>query len=381
MFTILTKNKISATGLAALTPDTYAVTDTHDNPDAIIVRSASLHDDTFGSSLVAIARAGAGVNNIPINIASGVGIAVFNTPGANANAVKELVICALFLAARKVVAGAQWALGLKGEGSNVGKLVEKGKGAFGGGEIAGKTLGVIGLGAIGALTANAAAALGMRVTGYDPYLSVQGALKLDPSAVVTDDLNTLLATSDYISLHLPLTDATRGFINAQSLTACKEAVRILNFARAELVDDADLIDALGAGKVAAYVTDFPTDAQLGTPGVTALPHLGASTEESEENCAVMASRELKDYLEQGIVTNSVNLPDTKLPAKTSPRICVVHEGISGLVAQIGTAVGANVTNLFSAEKKGVGYTVLDVAEPVDAAAISGIPGVRRVRVI
>ncbi|MDR3344755.1 MAG: 3-phosphoglycerate dehydrogenase [Oscillospiraceae bacterium] len=381
MFTIQTRNKISATGLAALTPDAYTVADAHDNPDAIIVRSASLHDDTFGTKLLAVARAGAGVNNIPIDRASKAGIAVFNTPGANANAVKELVICALFLSARKITAGAAWALGLKGEGANVGKLVEKGKGDFGGGEIAGKTLGVVGLGAIGALTANAASALGMRVAGYDPYISVQGALRLDPAVSLTDDLNSLFATSDYISLHLPLTDATRGLINAQSLAVCKEAVRIINFARGELVDSADVLDALETGKVAAYVTDFPTDAQLSAPGVTALPHLGASTEESEENCAVMASRELKDYLEQGIVTNSVNLPDAKLPPKTCPRICVVHEAIDGLVAQITTAVGVHAANLFSAEKKGVGYTVVDVSEHVDTAAIAGIPGVRRVRVI
>ncbi|MDR1805452.1 MAG: 3-phosphoglycerate dehydrogenase [Clostridium sp.] len=381
MFNILTKNKISATGLAALSADSYTISDSHADPDAIVVRSASLHEDEFGASLAAIARAGAGVNNIPIERASEAGIAVFNTPGANANAVKELVICALFLAARKVVAGAEWAKGLKGEGSAVGKLVEKGKGAFGGGEILGKTLGVIGLGAIGALSANAAASLGMRVMGYDPFLSVQGALRLSPSISVTEDLSELLATSDYISLHLPLNDSTRGLINSQRLTDCKEGVRILNFARGELVDDRDLLDALASGKVAAYVTDFPTDAQLGADGVTALPHLGASTAESEENCALMAADELKAYLEQGVVVNSVNLPDCKLPAKTGLRVCVVHKDIDGIVAQITTAARAHAHNLFSASKKGLGYTVLDVAEEADTAAILGIPGVLRVRVL
>jgi D-3-phosphoglycerate dehydrogenase len=381
MFTILTRNKISATGLAALKSGSYTVTDSHDSPDAIIVRSASLHDEIFEPSLTAIARAGAGVNNIPIDRCSNAGIAVFNTPGANANAVKELVICAMFLSARRVFAGAQWALGLKGEGTNVGKLVEKGKGDFGGGEIAGKTLGLIGLGAIGAMTANAAAALGMRVTGYDPFLSVHGALALDPSVSIADDLNTLLATSDYISLHLPLNDATRCLINSNTLATCKEGVRIINFARGELVDSDDIIDALKTGKAAAYVTDFPTDDQLGAEGVTALPHLGASTEESEENCAVMASRQLKDYLEQGIVVNSVNLPEAKLPLKTGTRLCVVHEAVSGLAAQISTAAGAHVTNLFSDEKKGIGYTVLDVAQTIDTSAIEGLPGVLRVRII
>ncbi|MDR0883841.1 MAG: 3-phosphoglycerate dehydrogenase [Oscillospiraceae bacterium] len=381
MYTIQTKNKISASGLAALTADKYTVTDTHDDPDAIIVRSASLHDDTFGASLAAIARAGAGTNNIPIDRASEAGIAVFNTPGANANAVKELVIAALFLSARKVFAGAQWALELKGEGANVGKLVEKGKGAFGGGEILGKTLGVVGLGAIGALTANAAAALGMRVTGYDPFLSVQGALGLDPSITVVDNINELFATSDYLSLHLPLTDATRGLIGVDSIATLKEGVRILNFARGELVDSSALLDALESGKVTAYVTDFPTDAQLGAPGVTALPHLGASTAESEENCALMASDELKWYLEEGTVIHSVNLPEAKLPPKTGTRITVVHEDLDGLAAQITTAIGVPVTRLFSAAKKGVGYTVLDIAADADISAVKGLPGVRKVRIL
>ncbi|MCL2023464.1 MAG: 3-phosphoglycerate dehydrogenase family protein [Oscillospiraceae bacterium] len=382
MYTILTRNKISSAGLAAL--EGYTITDLHTNPDGVIVRSGSMHEDAFGDALAAIARAGAGVNNIPIERCSKAGIAVFNTPGANANAVKELVICGLFMAARKIGAGMRWADTLKGQGKEVGKLVEKGKGAFGGDEIAGKTLGVIGLGAIGAMTASAAAALGMHVIGYDPYISLQSALALDNRVQFTDEINELYAASDYISLHSPLNDGTRGMINATTLGICKDGVRILNFARAELVDNNSIIDALATGKVLAYVTDFPTDEQLGVDGVTAMPHLGASTAQSEENCAIMASKQLKDYLEQGIVKNSINLPEIKIPLKSSPRVCIIHDVCEALRTQISTAVGtsgAAVTRMFSAENGIIAYTVYDVTEKIDIRAIRGIPGVKKVRMI
>ena len=308
MFQILTLNKISKVGLDKLDGAKYNCADSVENPDAVLVRSASMHDMELSENTVAIARAGAGVNNIPIPACSDKGVAVFNTPGANANAVKELVICALFMSSRKIGAALDWCKTLKGEGENVGKLVEKGKSSFAGPEILGKTLGVIGLGAIGALVAGAAQALGMNIVGYDPFAS-----KDKFNFKVADTLDEVYAESDYITLHLPLNDATRGMIGSESLANMKDGVRILSFARGELVDTAAILAALESGKAAAYVTDFPADEMLGAQGVTAIPHLGASTPESEENCAAMAAQELADYLEKGAIKNSVNLPNTVLP--------------------------------------------------------------------
>ncbi|MBR2489811.1 MAG: 3-phosphoglycerate dehydrogenase, partial [Clostridia bacterium] len=298
MFKIKTYNKISKSGLEVF-DDKYTIGDEVENADGAIVRSAALHDTEFPETLKAIARAGAGTNNIPIERCSEQGIVVFNTPGANANAVKELVIAGLLISSRRVISGIEWAKTLKGEGDAVGKLVEKGKGAFAGPEIKGKKLGVIGLGAIGVMVANAANHLGMTVYGYDPYLSVKSAWNLNHNAVYINDINEIFANCDYISVHVPLTDSTKNLINAESIAKMKDGVRILNFSRAALVDDTALKAALESGKVAAYVTDFPTDAILDVDGVIAIPHLGASTPESEDNCASMAAKELIDYIENG----------------------------------------------------------------------------------
>ncbi len=380
MYNILTLNKISKYGLAQLDSAKYACSDACDAPDAIMVRSAKMHDYAFAPNTLAVARAGAGVNNIPVDDCAKAGIAVFNTPGANANAVKELVLCALLMSSRKIAESVDWCKTLSGKGSEVGALVEKGKSAFAGPEIMGKTLGVVGLGAIGALVANSAKALGMNIVGYDPFLSVKAALALDPAVKVVSDLDELFAASDYITLHVPLNDATRDTVSADTLAKMKDGVRILNFARGELVNEAAIIEALGSGKAAAYVTDFPTDAQITTPGVTAIPHLGASTPESEDNCAVMAANELVDYLEKGVVTNSVNLPNVTLPAAFKTRVCVIANAGENLVADI-TAALSGVTSLVSAEKKGIAYVAADVDTTPDTAKLEAIDGVIRVRVI
>ena len=380
MYNILTLNKISKYGLAQLDGAKYACSDSCDAPDAIMVRSAKMHDYAFAPNTLAVARAGAGVNNIPVDDCAKAGIAVFNTPGANANAAKELVLCALLMSSRKIAESVDWCKTLSGKGSEVGALVEKGKSAFAGPEIMGKTLGVVGLGAIGALVANSAKALGMNIVGYDPFLSVKAALALDPAVKVVSDLDELFAASDYITLHVPLNDATRDTVSADSLAKMKDGVRILNFARGELVNEAAIIEALASGKAAAYVTDFPTDAQITTPGVTAIPHLGASTPESEDNCAVMAANELVDYLEKGVVTNSVNLPNVTLPAAFKTRVCVIANAGENLVQNI-TAALSGVTSLVSAEKKGIAYVAADVDTAPDTAKLEAVEGVIRVRVI
>lgn len=377
MFQILTLNKISKVGLDKLDGAKYNCADSVENPDAVLVRSASMHDMELSENTVAIARAGAGVNNIPIPACSDKGVAVFNTPGANANAVKELVICALFMSSRKIGAALDWCKTLKGEGENVGKLVEKGKSSFAGPEILGKTLGVIGLGAIGALVAGAAQALGMNIVGYDPFAS-----KDKFNFKVVDTLDEVYAESDYITLHLPLNDATRGMIGSESLANMKDGVRILNFARGELVDTAAILAALESGKAAAYVTDFPADEMLGAQGVTAIPHLGASTPESEENCAAMAAQELADYLEKGAIKNSVNLPNTVLPESFDCRTCFIHkenaDDFAVKAEAAAKAAGASVAAIFTANKKDMGYTVIDTDKPFDA---SGVEGAIRVRTI
>lgn len=369
MYQILTLNKISKIGLDKLDAAKYTCADDIAAPDAVLVRSASMHETALDAKTVAIARAGAGVNNIPVADCSEKGVVVFNTPGANANAVKELVLCALFLSSRKIGAAMDWCKTLKGEGDAVGKLVEKGKGSFAGPEILGKTLGVIGLGAIGALVAEGAKALGMSVIGYDPFVTEKDGI------AIASDLAEIYAKSDYISLHSPLNDSTRGMINAETLAAMKDGVRILNFARGELVDSDAILAALESGKAAAYVTDFPTDAQLGAPGVTAIPHLGASTPESEENCAAMAAVELADYLEKGVIKNSVNLPNAALPESFESRTCIIHkedDSLAAKAAALAAEQGAAVKNLFSAAKKGMGYTVIDTDKPVDVSALGAI---------
>ena len=375
MFNILTLNKISKLGLDKLDSAKYTCADSIEAPDAILVRSASMHEMELDANTVAIARAGAGVNNIPIPACSEKGVVVFNTPGANANAVKELVLCALFLSSRKVGAAIDWAKTLKGEGEAVGKLVEKGKGAFAGPEILGKTLGVIGLGAIGAMVAEGAKALGMSVIGYDPFVSEKEGIE------IATDISEIYAKSDYISLHLPLNDSTRGMINADTLASMKDGIRILNFARGELVDSQAIIAALESGKAAAYVTDFPNDEQLCVEGITAIPHLGASTPESEENCAMMAAEEVALYLEKGIIKNSVNLPNAALPEAYECRTCFIHkedEAFGTKVSAEAIAQGAAIKNLFSASKKGMGYTVIDTDKALDTSKIEGAIRIRAI---
>ena len=386
MFKIKTYNKISKTGLTVF-DDKYTIGDEVENADGAIVRSASLHETEFPASLKAIARAGAGTNNIPIERCSENGIVVFNTPGANANAVMELVIAGMLISSRRVISGIEWAKTLKGNGEEVGKMVEKGKGAFVGPEIKGKTVGIVGLGAIGVMVANAANHLGMKVFGYDPYLSVKSAWNLTHNAVHINDINEIFEKCDYISLHVPLTANTKNLINAESIAKMKNGVRILNFARAALVDDEALKAALESGKVASYVTDFPTDEVLGVDGVIAIPHLGASTPESEDNCAVMAAKELIDYIENGNIVNSVNLPEITMPRSGEHRICVIHKNIPNMLTAITKIVAddnVNIENLLNKSRGDYAYTMLDIGTAdtdMVANEIAEIEGVIKVRVI
>ena len=379
MFNVQTLNKISKIGLSRL-GDNYNIADDVQNPDAVLVRSAAMHDMELPESLLAIARAGAGVNNIPLDKCSEKGIVVFNTPGANANAVKELVLTGLLLSSRKVVDGIAWAKTLKGNGDAVGKMVEKGKSQFVGPEIMGKTLGVVGLGAIGILVANAAAALGMDVIGYDPFLSVGNALKISPCVKYVNTLDEVFAASDYITVHVPLTPDTKGVINAANIAKMKDGVRILNFSRADLAVSTDVLAALADKKVSAYVTDFATDDILGADGVIAIPHLGASTPESEDNCARMAADEIKDFLENGNIKNSVTMPAVSMAKSGSARVCVIHKcAVDAVCAKLSET--AKVVAMASGSKKDYFYSIFDVAEDTDAEAVKAVDGVIRVRVI
>mgnify|MGYP001001096203 CR=1 FL=1 len=386
MYNIQTLNKISTYGTDNFDKAKYAISDSCENPDAIMVRSAAMHDMEFGSNLLAIARAGAGVNNIPVDKCAADGICVFNTPGANANAVKELVIAGLLISSRKVPEAMNWAQTLKGNGAEVGKMVEKGKSQFAGPEILGKTLGVIGLGAIGVLVANAAIALGMKVVGFDPYLSVKAALGLDPQVKAVADVKELYAASDYVTIHVPFNADTKGTINAETIGMMKDGVRVLNFARGELVDNAAMIAALENGKVAAYVVDFPSDEILGVKNAIAIPHLGASTPESEDNCAMMAALELIDYIENGNIKNSVNYPDASMNA-VGTKICIMHKNvpavISALTAALGDA-GINIDNMLNKSKKDYAYTMIDTSADISDAVVDKLKAVDtviKVRVI
>lgn len=386
MYQIKTYNKISPIGLSQFDSSKYEISDSVESPVGAVVRSAALHEEKFPESLLAIARAGAGVNNIPCDRCAEEGIVVFNTPGANANAVKELVIAGLLLASRKVVPGIEWAKTLKGNGAEVGKMVEKGKGSFVGPEIMGKTLGVVGLGAIGVLVANAAAKLGMKVYGYDPYLSIKSAWSLSSSTIHCADVNELYAKCDYITLHIPCTKDTKGSINKDTFAIMKDGVRILNFARGELVNSGDMLEALASGKVASYVVDFPSDEMLGVENVVAIPHLGASTPESEDNCAYMAANELIDYIENGNIVNSVNMPAVSMPRSTEARVCVIHKNVPGIISAITTALAekeTNVSNMQNSSKGEVAYTILDIDsihEGIEDKLMS-VDGIIRVRVI
>lgn len=381
MYNILTLNKIAAVGTSRFDTAKYTVSDDCAAPDAIMVRSAKMHDMEFAPNLLAIARAGAGVNNIPVDECAEKGIVVFNTPGANANAVKELAICGLLLASRKIPEAIAWAQTLKGNGEEVGKMVEKGKSNFAGCEIMGKTLGLIGLGAIGGKLANIAVSLGMKVIGYDPFLSVGAALNLKPQVSVTSNINDIYAQSDYISLHLPYNKDTKDTINKDTLALCKDGVRLLNFARGELVNSEAIIEAVGSGKVARYVVDFPCDEVLGVENIIAIPHLGASSEESEDNCAVMAANELIEYIERGTIRNSVNFPNASLAKTGNALVCVLHKNIPNVISQITDAISGNVENMSNTSKKDWAYTMVDVNGEVDIEAIKAIEGVVGVRVI
>ncbi len=388
MYNIKTMNKIAAVGLERLSAEHYTVGDDVANEDGILVRSAKLHDYVFPDNLWAIARAGAGVNNIPVERCSESGVVVFNTPGANANAVKELVICAMLLASRDVIGGAAWVRQQAQTGGvDVAAAVEKGKSAFVGPELYRKTLGVVGLGAIGALVANIALSLGMEVYGYDPYLSVDAALRLDRHIKVVKELDALYANADYITLHLPYMDATKHTVNAAAISKMKDGVRIVNLARGGLVNNADMIAALQSGKVARYVTDFPDNEITLAEGVVAIPHLGASTPESEDNCAVMAANQLKDFLENGNVKNSVNFPNVIMERSGVQRLCVIHRNVPAVLANITIQLsndGVNVENMTNKSKGDYAYTIVDVGSPVDESVIHDIrtvPGIIRMRVI
>ena len=388
MFKIKTMNKIAPVGLERLPAENYTVSDDMQGEDAILVRSAKLHDYDFPESLWAIARAGAGVNNIPVDRCSEAGVVVFNTPGANANAVKELVLCAMLLASRDVIGGAEWVKQQAGiPGVEVADVVEKGKSAFVGPEVYRKTLGVVGLGAIGALVANIGLSLGMDVYGYDPYLSVDAALRLDRHIKVVKELDTLFANADYITLHLPYMEATKHTVNAAAIAKMKDGVRVINMARGGLVNNADMIEALNSGKVARYVTDFPDNEITLVPGVVATPHLGASTPESEDNCAVMAANELKDFLENGNIKNSVNFPNVIMERSGVQRLCVIHRNVPAVLANITTQLsedGVNVENMTNKSKGEYAYTMVDTGSAVDETVIEDIrkvPGIIRMRVI
>ena len=383
MYNILTLNKIAACGLDRL-GDNYAVTDDASaDVDGIILRSFKMHDMELPASLKAVARAGAGTNNIPIEKCTEKGIVVFNTPGANANAVKELVLAGMLLASRDVIGGNAWANTLSGD--DIGKQVEKGKSNFGGNEIKGKTLGVIGLGAIGILVANAAIHLGMNVIGYDPYLSVNNALQINRRVHIVKDIKEIFTASDYITVHVPLMDATRDTINAEAIDMMKDGVVILNYARGGLVNNDAIKAGLASGKVKKYVVDFPDAETINQPGIIAIPHLGASTEESEDNCAVMAADEIKNFLETGDILNSVNFPNCSLPMGAVGRVTIIHKNVPNMIAKYTDALKAvNIAEMINKSKGDYVYTIINTDHEVTpdiVAELEALDEVVAVRVI
>ena len=384
MFKVKLMNKIAKVGTDVLSPLRYEIGDGVETEDAVMVRSANLHDMTFSPNLRAIARCGAGVNNIPVEKCTQDGIVVFNTPGANANAVKELVIAALVLASRDVIGGVKWVETLAGQ-TDIAKTVEKGKGAFVGHELAGKTLGVVGLGAIGGMVANAAISLGMSVMGYDPYITAKAAWSLAPSVRQASDYEDIFKHCDYISLHVPATPQTKNMICEKSLAQMKDGVRILNLARADLVNANDLKAGLESGKVAAYVTDFPTEETVGVKGIIAIPHLGASTIESEDHCAVMAAQQLDEFLTCGNIRNSVNFPTVGIPLSEKPRVCIMNKNIPNMLSQITAAFSSqniNIENMANGSKGEIAYTIVETNVAADGDIldklrnIEGVFGVR-----
>lgn len=383
-FKIQTFDKIAAEGLVRFPLEQYEVASEFSTPDAILLRSHSLHDYSFPTSVKAVARAGAGVNNIPIVKCTEAGIVVFNTPGANANAVKELVIAGMLLSSRKIHQGISWAQSLKGKGAEVPKLVEKGKSSFVGPELLGKTLGVVGLGAIGMLVANSAEALGMRVIGYDPYISIDTAWQLSKYVEKARSLDALLAESDYISIHVPLLDSTRGFIDKSKIALMKQGARIMNFAREGLINTQDLLDALESGKISCFVTDFPDDSLLGHDKIITVPHLGASTPESETNCAVMAVDQLRNFLENGNIRNSVNFPAADMPRNGGARIIIANKNVPAMVGKITNVLAAqniNIASMINHHRDEIAYNIIDVDGDVQEGQISGISAIEGITLV
>lgn len=388
MFKIQTLNKIDPIGLKNFPLDQYEIASEFAKPDAIVVRSAAMHDMDLPASLKAIARAGAGVNNIPIEKCTEKGIVVFNTPGANAHAVKELVIAGMLLSSRGIAQSIEWAKTLVGQGDQVPALVEEGKKNYGGNEIRGKTLAVIGLGAIGVLIANAAQALGMEVLGYDPYISVKQAWRLSRNVKRAEGIEVLLSNADYITINIPQTAETKGFINKDKIKMMKPGVRVLNFARGGLVNNADMAQALESGKVGCYVTDFPDEAVLKMKNVIAIPHLGASTEESEQNCAIMAVDQVRDFLEKGNIVNSVNFPEAEMERNGGPRLVIANKNVPNMVSQISSllaAEGLNIANMLNKAKADIAYNIIDIDGPAPteelATKLKAIDGVVMVRIL
>lgn len=388
MFKIQTLNKIDTEGLSLFPLSNYEIASELPNPDAIVLRSFDMHTMELPQSLKAVARAGAGVNNIPIDKCTEKGIVVFNTPGANANGVKEIIIAGLLLSSRDIIDSVVWAKTLIGQGDQVPALVEKGKNNFAGNEIKGKTLAVIGLGAIGVLVANAATALGMKVIGYDPYMSVKQALKLSREVTWVEGIQPLLSQADYVTINIPQTPETKGYLNKEKFKIMKNGVRILNFARGGLVNNADLADAIAEGKVARYVTDFPDETTLKMDKVISIPHLGASTSESETNCAIMAVNQVKDFLEYGNIINSVNFPDTEMEMHNEARIIVANRNVPNMVSQISAVLGANgvnIDNMLNKKRGEIAYNIIDVDKTVIDESIKekllAIDGIFMVRII
>jgi D-3-phosphoglycerate dehydrogenase len=379
-------NKISPLGLDLFPKDKYEIANDIPNPDAILVRSADLNETEIPSSVQAIARAGAGYNNIPVQRCSESGIVVFNTPGANANAVKELTLAAMLLSSRDIIGGINWT-SAAADKANIADLVEKEKSKFAGPELSGKTLGVVGLGAIGVMVANDAIALGMEVIGYDPYISVEAAWHLSSDVARADTLEVLLAKSDYVTLHLPLSDTTKGLLNAEKFNLMKKNARILNFARNALVNDKDITEALESGNLGVYVTDFPTPELLACKKVICIPHLGASTPEAEDNCAIMAVKQLMNYLEFGTIRNSVNFPRCRLEQRFPYRLIVVNRNIPNMVGQITTNLAGadiNIEDLINHHRDEYGFNIIDTAQPIPESVLDQIRkvnGIIRVQVI
>jgi len=388
MYKILTLNKISPKGLDHFNRDSYEVASEISNPDAVVLRSYKMHDMSLPQSLKAIARAGAGVNNIPIEKCSQKGIVVFNTPGANANAVKEMVIAGMLLAARDIAGGISWVQSIKDKGDEVPSLVEKNKSNFAGSEIKGKKLGVIGLGAIGAMVANDALALGMEVIGYDPYISVDAAWELSSDVQKATGLETLLSAVDYVSIHVPLLEQTKHMFNAEKFAMMKDGIKIINFARGGLVDNNDLKNAIKSGKVSCYVTDFPEAELLDVKGIIPIPHLGASTAESEENCAVMAAKQIKEFLENGNIKNSVNFPNCELPRVVGDqRILIANKNIPNMISEITSLLAKNSINIcdmLNKSRDDLAYNIIDIQGAISPKVIESlekIEGIIRVRIL